>query len=89
MVPLPARPKRSTRCATAGRRSSASRTSHSRPARKRGKKVTSVDKANVLETFQFWKDVVTEIAAGYPDVELEHMYVDNAGDAARQGAEEV
>ena len=47
-------------------------------ARKRGKKVTSVDKANVLETFQFWKDVVTEIAAGYPDVELEHMYVDNA-----------
>jgi len=47
-------------------------------ARKRGRKVTSVDKANVLETFQFWKDVVTEIAAGYPDVELEHMYVDNA-----------
>ena len=47
-------------------------------ARKRSRKVTSVDKANVLETFQFWKDVVTEIAAGYPDVELEHMYVDNA-----------
>ena len=41
-------------------------------------KVTSVDKANVLETFQFWKDVVTEIHAQYPDVELEHMYVDNA-----------
>ncbi|AKJ28277.1 3-isopropylmalate dehydrogenase [Caldimonas brevitalea] len=47
-------------------------------ARKRGKKVTSVDKANVLETFQFWKDVVTEVHAEYPDVELEHMYVDNA-----------
>ena len=47
-------------------------------ARKRSKKVTSVDKANVLETFQFWKDVVTEVHAAYPDVELEHMYVDNA-----------
>jgi 3-isopropylmalate dehydrogenase len=47
-------------------------------ARKRNKKVTSVDKANVLETFQFWKDVVTEVHAEYPDVELQHMYVDNA-----------
>jgi len=47
-------------------------------ARKRSKKVTSVDKANVLETFQFWKDVVTEVHKEYPDVELEHMYVDNA-----------
>ena len=47
-------------------------------ARKRSKKVTSVDKANVLETFQFWKDVVTEVHQQYPDVELEHMYVDNA-----------
>ena len=47
-------------------------------ARKRGKKVTSVDKANVLETFQFWKDVVTEVHAQYPDIELDHMYVDNA-----------
>ncbi len=47
-------------------------------ARKRHKKVTSVDKANVLETFQFWKDVVTEVHAQYPDVELQHMYVDNA-----------
>jgi 3-isopropylmalate dehydrogenase len=47
-------------------------------ARKRGKKVTSVDKANVLETFQFWKDVVTEVHAAYPDVKLDHMYVDNA-----------
>jgi len=47
-------------------------------ARKRGKRVTSVDKANVLETFQFWKDIVTEVHAQYPDVELDHMYVDNA-----------
>jgi 3-isopropylmalate dehydrogenase len=43
-----------------------------------GGKVTSVDKANVLETFQFWKDVVTEVHKDYPDVALEHMYVDNA-----------
>ena len=47
-------------------------------ARKRSKRVTSVDKANVLETFQFWKDVVTEVHAQYPDIELDHMYVDNA-----------
>lgn len=47
-------------------------------ARKRGKRVTSVDKANVLETFQFWKDVVTEVHADYADVALDHMYVDNA-----------
>jgi 3-isopropylmalate dehydrogenase len=47
-------------------------------ARKRSKRVTSVDKANVLETFQFWRDVVTEVAAQYPDVALDHMYVDNA-----------
>ncbi|WP_427915312.1 3-isopropylmalate dehydrogenase [Ramlibacter sp. MMS24-I3-19] len=47
-------------------------------ARKRSKHVTSVDKANVLETFQFWKDVVTEVGQQYPDVKLDHMYVDNA-----------
>jgi 3-isopropylmalate dehydrogenase len=47
-------------------------------ARKRSGRVTSVDKANVLETFQFWKDVVTEVHAQYPDVALDHMYVDNA-----------
>ncbi|MBC7939674.1 MAG: 3-isopropylmalate dehydrogenase [Chitinophagaceae bacterium] len=47
-------------------------------ARRRSRRVTSVDKANVLETFQFWKDVVTEVHTHYPDVELEHMYVDNA-----------
>ena len=47
-------------------------------ARKRSKRVTSVDKANVLETFQFWKDVVSEVGKQYPDVALDHMYVDNA-----------
>ncbi len=47
-------------------------------ARKRSKRVTSVDKANVLETFQFWKDVVSEVGLQYPDVALDHMYVDNA-----------
>jgi 3-isopropylmalate dehydrogenase len=47
-------------------------------ARKRRGKLTSVDKANVLETFQFWKDVVTEVHAQYPDVQLDHIYVDNA-----------
>ena len=47
-------------------------------ARKRNKRVTSVDKSNVLETFQFWRDVVTEVHAKYPDVALDHMYVDNA-----------
>ena len=41
-------------------------------------RVTSVDKANVLETFQFWKDVVTEVGLQYPDIQLDHMYVDNA-----------
>jgi len=47
-------------------------------ARKRGRRVCSVDKANVLETTQLWRDVVTELHAGYKDVELTHMYVDNA-----------
>ena len=47
-------------------------------AQKRSKRVTSVDKANVLETFQLWKDVVTEVGQQYPDVALDHMYVDNA-----------
>ncbi len=47
-------------------------------ARKRNKRVTSVDKANVLETFQLWKDVMTEVGQQYPDVALDHMYVDNA-----------
>jgi 3-isopropylmalate dehydrogenase len=47
-------------------------------AQKRNKKVCSVDKANVLETFQLWKDVMTEVGKQYPDVALTHMYVDNA-----------
>jgi 3-isopropylmalate dehydrogenase len=47
-------------------------------AQKRGKRLTSVDKANVLETFQFWRDIVSEVHKEYPDVALDHMYVDNA-----------
>jgi 3-isopropylmalate dehydrogenase len=47
-------------------------------AQKRGKKLTSVDKANVLETSQFWKDVIIDVSKDYADVELSHMYVDNA-----------
>jgi 3-isopropylmalate dehydrogenase len=46
-------------------------------ARKRGKKLTSVDKMNVLETTQLWRDVAVEMAGDYPDVELSHMLVDN------------
>lgn len=47
-------------------------------ARKRNKKLCSVDKANVLETSQFWRDIMIEVSQEYPDVELSHMYVDNA-----------
>jgi 3-isopropylmalate dehydrogenase len=47
-------------------------------ARKRGNKVTSVDKANVLTTMVLWREVVEEVAKEYPDVELNHIYVDNA-----------
>ena len=47
-------------------------------AQKRSKRVTSVDKANVLETFQFWQDVMIEVGKQYPDVALDHMYIDNA-----------
>ncbi|MBX9900746.1 MAG: 3-isopropylmalate dehydrogenase [Burkholderiaceae bacterium] len=47
-------------------------------AQKRSGRLTSVDKANVLETFQFWKEIVTEVHKEYPDVALDHMYVDNA-----------
>lgn len=47
-------------------------------ARLRNKKVTSVDKANVLQTSILWREVVNEVAKSYPDVTLEHMYIDNA-----------
>lgn len=47
-------------------------------AQKRSRKVCSVDKANVLETTELWRQVMIEVAKDYPDVELSHMYVDNA-----------
>lgn len=47
-------------------------------AQKRKRRLCSVDKANVLETTQLWRDVITELGREYPDVELSHMYVDNA-----------
>lgn len=47
-------------------------------ARKRQGKLCSVDKANVLEVSQFWRDRMTQLASEYPDVELSHLYVDNA-----------
>ncbi len=49
-----------------------------RAAQGRGRRVCSVDKANVLETSQLWRDTVIAVAREYPDVALEHMYVDNA-----------
>jgi 3-isopropylmalate dehydrogenase len=48
-----------------------------RTARQRGKRLCSVDKMNVLETTQLWRDIAEEIAPGYPDVELTHILVDN------------
>jgi 3-isopropylmalate dehydrogenase len=47
-------------------------------AMKRGKRLCSVDKANVLEVSELWREVVTRNASEYPEVELSHMYVDNA-----------
>ena len=44
----------------------------------RGKRLCSVDKSNVLEATVLWKEIITELAADYPEVELSHMYVDNA-----------
>jgi 3-isopropylmalate dehydrogenase len=48
-------------------------------AQQRSGRLTSVDKANVLETSRLWREVVIQVAADYPDVQLEHMLVDNAG----------
>ncbi len=47
-------------------------------AMKRSRKLTSVDKENVLETSRFWREIVKDVAKKYPEVELSHMYVDNA-----------
>jgi isocitrate/isopropylmalate dehydrogenase len=47
-------------------------------AQKRRKKVTNVDKANVLETSQFWRDTAIKVSAEYPDIELSHLYIDNS-----------
>ncbi|HQU15535.1 MAG: 3-isopropylmalate dehydrogenase [Chromatiales bacterium 21-64-14] len=47
-------------------------------ARKRARRVCSVDKANVLEVSELWREVITRVAADYPDVTLSHLYVDNA-----------
>ena len=47
-------------------------------AMKRRRKLTSVDKANVLESTEFWREIVTDVATNFPEVELSHMYVDNA-----------
>jgi 3-isopropylmalate dehydrogenase len=47
-------------------------------AMERDKRVCSIDKANVLDVSQLWRDIVTEVSAEYPEVELSHMYVDNA-----------
>ena len=76
----------STPASTAWRRSPASPRSASPRAQGRREKVTSVDKANVLETSRLWREQVTETAKGHPDIELEHMLVDNARHATGAAA---
>ena len=66
-----------TPCATASRRSSASPASPSNSPKRRSKKLVSVDKANVLETSRLWRQVVTRVAAEFPEVALEHALVDS------------
>ena len=68
----------STRCAMRRARSRASRGSASRRRASAQRRLSSVDKANVLDTSILWREVVTEVARDYPDVALSHMYVDNA-----------
>ena len=58
-------------------------------ARKRGRKLCSVDKENVLETSRFWREIVNDVAKSYPDVALSHMYVDNAAMQLVQESEAV
>jgi 3-isopropylmalate dehydrogenase len=58
-------------------------------AKRRKRRVTSVDKANVMATGRLWRKVVTEVAKGYPDVELDHVLVDAAAMHLGQGAQAV
>ena len=74
----PASAKASTRCVYQRARSRVSRASASRRRASAAAGSCSVDKANVLDTSILWREVVTEVAADYPDVALSHMYVDNA-----------
>ena len=68
----------STRISTTKQKSHASAGWRSISRANASRRVCSVDKANVLEVTQLWRDVMKEVAAEYPDVELTHMYVDNA-----------